>query len=158
MKIAVDVMGGDLGPQVAIAAAKRFVADYEVELVLYGSEEALKDVNHPSITCVTTTQVMEMHDGALAIRRKKDASMVKAVESVENKTSDAIVSCGSTGALLSCATLILKTIEGIERPALLGVMPSVNRKGLVFLDLGANAENSASHLLDFAKMGVTYAS
>ncbi|MGL5978136.1 MAG: phosphate acyltransferase PlsX [Erysipelotrichaceae bacterium] len=157
MKIAVDIMGGDLGPREVIKAALNFVKDYQdVTLVLYGNEEHLSDLKHESIECVATTQTMEMNDGALAIRRKKDASMVRAVESVSEQ-NDAVVSCGSTGALLTCATLILKTIEGIERPALLGVLPSKHQKGCVFLDLGASAENTSAHLLDFARMGDTYA-
>lgn len=157
MRIAVDCMGGDHGASSVVKACFQFVRDYQdVELILYGAKEALQDVHHERIRCIYTTQVMDMNDGALAIRRKSDASMVKAVASVLEE-NDAVVSCGSTGALLTCATILCKTIEGIERPALLGVLPTKNQKGCVMLDLGANAENTAQHLLDFAKMGSAYA-
>lgn len=157
MRIALDCMGGDHGAASVLIAAVRFVEEYkDTTLVLYGTKEELESCVHPRIEKVYCTQVMDMNDGALAIRRKSDASMVKAVQSVITE-NDAVVSCGSTGALLTCATLISKPLEGQERPALLGVLPSKSKKGCVFLDLGANAQNTPEHLLSFANMGVTYA-
>lgn len=157
MRIALDCMGGDHGAGSVLVAALKFVEEYkDTTLVLYGAEEQIKSCEHPRIEKIYCTQVMDMNDGALAIRRKGDASMVRAVQSVISE-NNAVVSCGSTGALLTCATLISKVMEGQERPALLGVLPSKSKKGCVFLDLGANAQNTPEHLLSFASMGVAYA-
>ncbi|MEG0314733.1 MAG: phosphate acyltransferase PlsX [Erysipelotrichaceae bacterium] len=157
-KIGIDAMGGDKGPMEVITACKSYVKNNEAELVVYGSEEAIACIaNTKNITGVVTTQVMEMEDGALAIRRKKDASMVKGIEALNKGEIDGFVSCGSTGALLSGATLILKTLPTVERPAILGVMPTLNEQGVIFLDMGANAVNSPAHLLSFAKIGSIYA-
>ncbi|MCF0111232.1 MAG: phosphate acyltransferase PlsX [Erysipelotrichaceae bacterium] len=157
MKLAVDVMGSDKGSSVIIQGCKNFVKDYDCTLVLYGSEEDLQSLEqHKKLEKVITTQVMEMTDGALAVRRKKDSSMVRAMEDLKNHKVDGVVSCGSTGALLSAATLLLGTLPNVERPAILTVLPNVTGRGVVILDIGANAENTPEHLNCFAVLGSAY--
>jgi len=159
MKLAVDAMGSDKGSATIIEACKQFVKDYsDVELYVYGNEEDLKALNGTErLYGVVTTQVMEMTDGALASRRKKDSSMVRAIEDVKSKKVDGMISCGSTGALLSGSTLILGTMDRVERPALLTVLPNATRKGVVFTDIGANATNTPEQIASFAVLGNAYA-
>lgn len=154
---AVDAMALDKGCSVVVEACKKFVSEYDVVLHVFGDEGQLQQLaNSKNIVIHPTTQIMEMSDGALAVRRKKDASLVRAVESVCNGECAGVVSAGSTGALLSCATLLMKNMEGINRGALMVTLPS--RKGpLVLLDVGANAENQSKDLVDFALMGQIYA-
>ncbi len=154
---AVDAMALDKGCSVVIAACQKFVLEYDVVLHVFGDEAQLRPLaNSKNIVIHPTTQIMDMTDGALAVRRKKDASMVRAVESVCNGECAGIVSGGSTGALLSSATLLMKNMEGINRGALMVTLPT--RKGpLVLLDVGANAENQSKDLLDFGLMGEIYA-
>ncbi len=154
MKLAIDAMGMDKGSQIVVDAVKRFIKENDYELYVYGNEtelEGLKSVERVHV--LHCTQVMEMTDGALAVRRKKDSSMVRAIDDVNNGVADGIVSAGSTGALLSASTLILKTIDGIDRPALLGTLPAKNGRTVDFLDMGASSENTSDHLVQFAKMG-----
>lgn len=154
---AVDAMSLDKGSGVVVEACLNFIKDYPVTLHVFGDKEELRPLlQQKNVVVHPTTQVMEMSDGALAVRRKKDASMVRAVESVCQGECAGIVSGGSTGALLASATLLMKNIEGIGRGALMVTLPS--RKGpLVLLDVGANAENKSSDLVEFAHMGNVYA-
>ena len=157
-------MGGDNAPlapvQGAIAAAK----EYGVEIVLVGQEEAiqtvLKEHNLTLPTGVTihhASEVIEMcDDPAKAYRRKKDSSMTVGLTMVKNGEGDAFVCAGSTGALLSGATLVTKRIKGIRRAALAPVIPTGNG-GAVLVDCGANAECPPEYLLQFAYMGSYYA-
>lgn len=158
IKLAIDAMGSDKGSQIAIQASLSFIRDYNVELYVYGNEEELKPLEGKErIHIVKTTQVMEMTDGALASRRKKDSSMVRAIEDLKAHKVDGVVSCGSTGALLSSSTLLLGTLEQIERPAIVTVLPTSNKQGVVLLDIGANATNTAAQLEKFAILGKAYA-
>lgn len=155
--LAVDAMGLDKGSEVVVKACLSFVKDYSVTLHVFGNQDQLSSLNnHPRIVVHHTTQVMDMSDGALAVRRKKDASIVRAVESVCDRKCDGVVSAGSTGALLASSTLLMKNIPGINRGALMVTMPS--KKGpLVLLDVGASSENSSEDLVNFAFMGQIYA-
>lgn len=157
IKMAVDVMGMDKGSGVAVEAINRFLDLYkDVELTVFGKEEELSGLKD-RCKIVHCNEVMGMEDGALAILRKKETSMIKAVEYAKNDDIDGVVSGGSTGAFLTASTINLKLIEGIERAALLSPFPTIKDKNVIVLDIGANSENTPSHLLEFAKMGKVFA-
>ena len=125
MILAIDAMGSDKGPSVFIEPVKRFVRDYDAEIRVYGDKEALaalEGIEH--VTVVPTTEVMEMDDGPLAVRRKKDSSMVRAVTDLKEGLADGVVSAGSTGALLSAGSLLVKTAEPVERAGILCMIPT----------------------------------
>lgn len=164
MKIIVDAMGGDNAPLAPVQGAIEAAKEYGVEIVLVGQEEAiqtvLKEHNLTLPTGVTihhASEVIEMcDDPAKAYRRKKDSSMTVGLTMVKNGEGDAFVCAGSTGALLSGATLVTKRIKGIRRAALAPVIPTGNG-GAVLVDCGANAECPPEYLLQFAYMGSYYA-
>lgn len=154
-------MGGDHGPSVTLPACKAFLdAHPTAELVLVGLPEALSPAQAwPRVKIVHASEVVTMDDPVeVALRRKKDSSMRVAISQVKPEeggvsVAHACVSAGNTGALMAVARYVLKTIAGIDRPAIATVMP--NQKGLytTVLDLGANVDCSAEHLLQFAVMG-----
>jgi len=153
IKIAVDAMGSDKGSIIVVEAVKRFLNDYkDVELTLYGKEEELKELKG-LVKIVDCKEVMGMEDGALQIMRKKETSMIKAIEGAKNDNLDGVVSAGSTGAFLTASTIYLKLIDGIQRAALVSPFPTAGEKSVIILDIGANNENTPEHLLQFAKMG-----
>ena len=160
--IAVDAMGGDHGPSVTVPACVDFLADHpEAELLLVGIPERIElelarlGPRSPRLTVVAATQVVGMdEDVRTAIRTKKDSSMRVAIDLVKAGRAQACVSAGNTGALMGTAKFVLKTLEGIDRPAICAVLPT--RNGQVYaLDLGANADCTPEHLLQFAIMGAT---
>ena len=117
--------------------------------------EALKD--HPQVTLIDAREIFEMTENILAIRRKKESSLVKAMMLARNNEVDAVLSCGNTGAYYACAMLFLKRIKGIEKSCLMATIPTLNDKGVCMLDVGANAENTVDQLVQFAIMGNVYA-
>jgi phosphate acyltransferase len=161
--IAVDAMGGDHGPQVTVPACIDFLAAHpDAELLLVGLEEPLvRELERhrasptPRMTIVPATDVVGMdEDVRSAIRTKKNSSMRVAIDLVKAGRAHACVSAGNTGALMGTAKFVLKTLPGIDRPAICAVLPT--RKGQVYaLDLGANADCAPEHLLQFAIMGST---
>jgi phosphate acyltransferase len=161
IRLAVDLMGGDHGPSVTLPACRAFLAARpEAELVLVGREEALAQAaGWPRCTCVAASEVVEMTDSIeTALRRKKDSSLRVAVSQVKPHAgrasiAQACVSAGNTGALMAVSRYVLKTIEGIDRPAIATVMPNERDGFTTVLDLGANVDCSAEHLLQFAVMG-----
>ena len=157
MKIAVDAMGGDNGSSVVIEAIKEFKKDYpNDELIVFGKKEELEEL---SSICriVDAPEIVPMEAGALEVIRLKNSSMCKAINTMKEEGFDAIVSMGSTGGFLSAATLILKTIPGVKRSALVTAFPTkVKGKKVVVLDVGANNENSPEELVQFAYMGKAY--
>ena len=157
MKIAVDAMGGDNGSKPIIEAVKEFLKDNkDVEIVLFGKEEELQEV---SSLCriVNAPDIVPMEAGALEVLRMKNSSMCKAISTMKEENFDAVVSAGSTGGFLSAATLILKMIPGVKRAALVSPFPTkIKGKKVVMLDVGANNENSAEELYQFATMGKAY--
>ena len=165
MKIIVDVMGGDNAPLAPVEGALRAVKDLDLDIVLAGSEAeirgALGKLGHnelpAGVEILPTTQVIEMEDNpARAFRDKPDSSMTRSLEAVRDGATDAMVSAGSTGALLSGATLVVKRIRGIRRAALAPVLPAGER-GVMLIDCGANVECTAEYLLQFGYMGSFYA-
>jgi len=161
--IAVDAMGGDHGPSVTVPACIDFLAlDPDAELLLVGLKEPLERElarhhasAHPRLTIVPAAEVVGNHeDVRTAIRTKKHSSMRVAIDLVKEGRAQACVSAGNTGALMGTAKFVLKTLPGIDRPAICAVLPT--RKGQVYaLDLGANADCTPEHLLQFAIMGST---
>lgn len=153
--IAVDCMGGDHGPEVTLPACREFLDRHpDAALVLVGLADALKDFSHPRATVVVTTEVVTMDDALeVALRKKKDSSMRVAIQQVKDGAAQAAVSAGNTGALMAISRYILKTLDGIERPAIAGQIPNARGGATTVLDLGANVDCSAEHLLQFAVMG-----
>ena len=166
MKIIVDAMGGDYAPAEIVKGALLARQDFGVEIVLVGREAEIRrtlpqqgsQALPEGIQIVAASEVVEMEDDpATVIRQKKDASMVVGLRMLHDGAADAMVSAGSTGALLSGATLITKRIRGIRRAALAPVMPSQSGHGVLLIDCGANAECTPEYLLQFAYMGAFYA-
>ena len=165
MKIIVDAMGGDNAPQAPVMGAIQANREYGVEIILVGrGEDILKTLaangisDLPAGVAVThASEVVEMcDDPATAFRKKKDSSLTVGLNLLKEGEGDAFVSAGSTGALLSGATLVTKRIKGIRRAALAPVGPTGNG-GAVLIDCGANAECPPEYLLQFAYMGSYYA-
>lgn len=163
--LAVDCMGGDHGPSVTLPACRAFLEHHaDARLVLVGTSEALKPAEGwPRCTQVLATQVVEMDDPIeTALRHKRDSSMRVAISQLK-PTADrpalaqACVSAGNTGALMAVARYVLKTMVGIERPAIAYAMPNQADRTTTVLDLGANVDCTAEHLLQFAVMGVSLA-
>ena len=153
--LSVDCMGGDHGPRVTLAACRRFLQGHpQARLLLVGRTEALQGLSDPRVRIVAATEVVEMDDPVeVALRKKKDSSMRVAIEQVKSGQAHAAVSAGNTGALMAVARYLLKTLEGIDRPAIATQMPNAAGGGTTVLDLGANVDCSAEHLLQFAVMG-----
>lgn len=153
--LAVDCMGGDHGPRVTLVACRRFLDTHpDAKLLLVGLPDALSSFSHPRAQVVPATEVVAMDDPVeVALRRKKDSSMRVAIAQVKSGVAQAVVSAGNTGALMAIARYLLKTIDGIDRPAIAGRMPDFKGSGTTMLDLGANVDCTPQHLLQFAVMG-----
>ncbi len=160
MKIIVDAMGGDNAPE-AIVKGSVYARDrLGAELVLVGRREEIEKylgADRHGIEIVDARDVISMEDDPItATRRKKDASMTVALNLLKNGEGEAMVSAGSTGALLTGATLIVKRVKGVRRAAMAPVLPS-RENGIILIDCGANAECTPEYLLQFAYMGSFYA-
>lgn len=159
MKLAIDAMSGDLGSSIVVEACLSFLEkNTKDELFVVGKIEELEALQgHPQVTLVDARETLEMTENILAIRRKKESSMVKAMMMARRDEVDGVLSCGNTGAYYACAMLFLKRIEGIEKSCLMAVLPTYNDRGVCMLDVGANAENTVEQLVSFAIMGSVYA-
>ena len=166
LTISLDAMGGDFGPSVVSKAAVGFLEQHQnVSLILVGDQDAinseLKKLNtetYERLKIQHTTQKVEMDEPpSQALRNKKDSSMRVAINLVKEGVADAAVSAGNTGALMATGRYVLKTLPGIDRPAITSLMPSMQGKTYM-LDLGANVGCSSQHLLQFAVMGAVLAS
>lgn len=164
MRIAVDAMGGDHAPKEIVMGAADAAEKLSAvsSILLVGDSEAVKREldGHPcasgKIEVRHASEVVAMDESpALAVRRKKDSSIGRAVDLVKQGEADAVVSAGNTGAVVVAATLKLRTLEGIERPALAMIMPT-QRGPFVLIDAGANTDCSARLLAQFAVMGSVY--
>ena len=161
--IALDAMGGDYAPEETVKGAVEAVHDYpEIKVILVGKEELIKEqlsrysYREDAIDIVNAPEVIDMGDvPTKAIREKKDSSLVVAMRLVKEGNADAVVSAGSTGAILVGGQLIVGRIKGIKRPALAPFLPS--KKGFsLLIDCGANVDARPEHLLQFAQMGSVY--
>ena len=163
MKIIIDAMGGDNAPQAIVQGAVDAKKEFGVDIVLVGIEaevlDCLKLCNaqpNEHLRVVNADEVIDMHDDpATAVRRKKNSSMAVTLELLKNGEGDAAISAGSTGALLTGATLLVRRIKGIRRAAMAPVLPN-GGKGVVLIDCGANVECTPEYLLQFAYMGSFY--
>lgn len=153
--LSVDCMGGDHGPRVTLAACRHFLDTHpDAQLLLVGMPDALSSFHHPRAQVVAASEVVSMDDPVeVAMRRKKDSSMRVAIEQVKSGAAQAAVSAGNTGALMAIARYVLKTMDGIDRPAIAGRMPNFKGGGTTMLDLGANVDCTPEHLLQFAVLG-----
>lgn len=161
MKIAIDAMGGDFAPESVIKGINQAKKDFPaLEFLIFGDERQIRDLleDDHQVEIVATTEVVDFHDDPLrVVKTKKDSSMVRAIQAVKAGEADAVLSAGSTGALLTAGLLQIGRIKKVERPGLLTTLPTVDGKGFDMLDLGANAENKAEHLRDYAILGSYYA-
>lgn len=160
MKIAIDVMGGDHAPKEIIEGALSARNEIpELELLLVGSEEAFKQYlpeETKGVETLLSQTVMAMDESVENLRNKKDSSIYMATEAVAEGRADAVVSCGSTGAQLAAAILLLGRLKGIKRPAIVLPFPTLNGMKVV-LDGGATVDATADNLMDFAVLGNAYA-
>jgi len=156
-KLVIDMMGSDLGSAMSKEAVRIFHSVHpDCSLILVGKQDELADMK--DFTIIPADDVVSMEMGALEVLRKKDSSMVKAIEAVLSEKADGVVSAGSTGAFLSASTLILRKIPGVIRPALVTSFPNLKAGGFTtVLDVGASNANTPEELAQFAFMGSIYA-
>ncbi|MCQ2558131.1 MAG: phosphate acyltransferase PlsX [Oscillospiraceae bacterium] len=162
MRLIIDAMGGDNAPGEIVKGAVRAKRELGVEVTLVGREDEVKAClaaeNCTDIPVVNADEVITMSDDpSTAVRRKKNSSMAVALNMLRDGEGDAVISAGSTGALLTGATLTVKRIRGIRRAAMAPVLPA-GEHGVMLIDCGANVECTAEYLLQFAYMGSFYAS
>lgn len=153
--LAVDCMGGDHGLSVTLPACRQFLAQHsDARLLLVGRSEGLQALVHERAVHIHASEVVGMDDAVeVALRKKKDSSMRVAIQQVKDGAAAAAVSAGNTGALMAIARYLLKTLDGIDRPAIASQLPNAKGGATTVLDLGANVDCSAEHLLQFAVMG-----
>lgn len=161
MRIAVDAMGGDHAPKEIVLGVERAIKDFkDLEVTLVGDEQKVRQYlqSDERITIIHTDEVITGEDEPVrAVRRKKNSSMVLMAEEVKEGRAEACVSAGNTGALMASGLFIVGRIDGIDRPALAPTMPTIDGKGFVMLDVGANADAKPEHLVQYAHMGSIYA-
>ena len=164
-RIAIDAMGGDTGPAAIVAGiARARRRDNSLHFLIYGDEKLIQDElrKHgrlaPEVTvCHTAESIASTEKPSQAIRRAKTTSMGLAINAVKDGQAEAAVSGGNTGALMAMSKLALRTMPGIDRPALAALLPTLGEQDCVMLDLGANTECDAQNLVQFAVMGSAYA-
>ena len=162
LTIAVDAMGGDFGPQPIIEGTLQALKERKFKAILVGDSKCLKPLipeqflHH--ITFVEANDILDMHEAATNALKRKETSIYKAVDLVREKQADAVVSMGHSGATMSLATLRIGRLKGVLRPAIATIMPTaVSGKVSLVLDVGANVDCKAEHLVQFAVMGEAYA-
>ena len=161
MRIVIDAMGGDHAPEAVVKGAMLAAkAHKDLTVVLVGDEAKIKPylTSAERVEIIHTTTVISGDDEPVkAVRRKKDASLVLMANEVKEQRADACISAGNTGALMSAGLFQVGRIKGIERPALSPTLPTIDQKGFVLLDVGANVEAKPKHLLQYGIMGSIYA-
>lgn len=163
MKIAIDGMGGDNAPKAVIEGIIDGIKEFnDIDVYITGPKDTIEEelskyeYNKGKIIVVDAKEVISPNEHpVIALRKKKDSSIVKALELVKNGECDAVISAGSTGAFLAGCTLIVGRIKGVDRPALAPIMPGRNGNFMV-VDVGANVDCKPQYLVQFAKMGKTY--
>ena len=164
-RIAIDAMGGDTGPAVMVAgAARAWQRRSDLRFLLFGDQAAIREEFDRHEGLASACDIVHCDDviagtekPSQAIRRAKTSSMGRAVAAVKAGDAQAAVSGGNTGALMAMAKLALRTMPGIDRPALAALLPTLGDNDLVMLDLGANTECDVQNLVQFAVMGAAYA-
>ncbi len=163
MKIAVDGMGGDNSPRIVVEGSIQALKEFEdLQIIITGKQDEINkelskyEYDKNKITVVNAAEIIGTNDHpVMAIRRKKDSSLVKALNLVKSNEADAIISAGSTGAFMAGSLFIVGRISGIDRPALAPIMPGKNGKFMV-VDCGANVDCKPNNLVQFAHMGKVY--
>jgi glycerol-3-phosphate acyltransferase PlsX len=165
LKIAVDAMGGDFAPANEVEGALEAAREFGVTAILVGRAEQVgaelakhsSSRGYSSIEVVDAREVISMDDSvATAVRRKRNSSIRVAAQLVRDGEAQALVSAGNTGAVMMTSKLVMGTLREVDRPALAAVLPSVTGRGIVILDVGANAECKPGHLYQFGVMGSLY--
>lgn len=160
MKIIVDAMGGDNAPEAVVLGAIKAKKELAVDIVLVGQKQAIMGVAGADLSGIEIYEADDIitmdDDPSTAVRRKPNSSMAVALNLVNEGYGEAMVSAGSTGALLTGATLLVKRIRGVRRAALAPVVPN-GAEGFLLMDSGANAECTLEYMLQFAHMGSLYA-
>src|SRR5258708_3775583 len=158
-------MGGDLGPSEVVEAVKLALTDKDIDpIVLVGDQAVLEPLlaaaglkGHAKLSIVHASEVITMEDKPLqALKRKKDSSMLRAIELVKSGQAGVAISCGNTGALMAGSTLRLRMMTGVDRPALAAVIPRAEGH-FILIDAGANPESKPEHLVHNAILGANYA-
>ncbi|AUI35858.1 phosphate acyltransferase [[Bacillus] caldolyticus] len=161
MNIAVDAMGGDHAPGEIVRGALMAAAHFpDIEITLIGDEEKIRPhvTGEERISVIHTDEVIEADDEPVrAVRRKKNSSMVRMAEEVKEGRAAACISAGNTGALMAAGLFVVGRAAGIDRPALAPTLPTLDGRGFVFLDVGANVDAKPEHLQQYALMGHVYA-
>jgi phosphate acyltransferase len=165
MKIVVDAMGGDRAPAVVVDGAVRAARDLGLEIILVGQQGAVQpelqkyETGGLSLTLYPASEMIEMHEHpAVAVKTKKDSSMVVGMDLIKRREADAFFTAGNSGGALAAALFRLGRLRGIKRPALSTIFPSQTPQGHCFLlDIGANADCRPEYLFQFAIMGSIYA-
>jgi len=161
MRIAIDAMGGDHAPKEIVLGAMEAVEKLDnISITLVGDETKIKPylTTDKNITVLHTTEVITNEDEPVrAVRRKKQASLVLMAKEVKEGRADACISAGNTGALMSAGLFIVGRTPGIDRPALSPTLPTLDGKGFVFLDVGANVDATPKQLVQYGVMGSIYA-
>ncbi len=158
MKVAVDAMGGDFGPEVTVQGAVKASQEFQIEVLLVGTESLIKkeldrlDCSNKKVSLIKTSESIGMGEALFSFRRKKKSSISIGLQLVKEREADAFVSAGNTGAVVYTSKKVLGALEGVERPALSLLVPTLN--GLTLLvDVGANVNCRPHHLEQFAIMG-----
>src|SRR3954447_20295385 len=164
-RIAIDAMGGDAGPAAMIAGASRALRkDSTLQFTFYGDQRQVEAQIAGHRNLASHSQIVHSPESigasekpSQAIRRARTTSMGMAINAVKEQKADAALSGGNTGALMAMSKLALRTMPGIDRPALAALLPTLGETDVVMLDLGANTECDAQNLVQFAVMGAAYA-
>lgn len=158
MRVAVDAMGGDYGPRVTVPGALSAAQEFKIDVVLVGKENLIRNELEKlngmksNVSIVNASESISMAEGLLSFRKKKRSSILIGTQLVKQKKAEAFVSAGNTGAVVYISKKVLGALEGVERPALSLLVPSL--RGMTLLtDVGANVNCSARHLEQFAIMG-----
>ncbi len=162
IKIAIDAMGGDFAPEMAVRGALKAVQEIDnIIITLYGDQEQIipyLSEKNDRIKIIHTNEVIEMDEKnpAVAIRQKKMSSLVLAMKSTVTGENDAFVGAGSTGAIIAGGFFVVKRISGVLRPGLAPITPRVDGKQVILMDVGANADAKPEYLEQFAEMASVY--
>ena len=164
IRIALDAFGGDHAPAAAVEGAMEALHEFDdISLILCGKEETLREMlagreyDAARLSVLDAPEVIDNHEQpTLAVKRKKNSSLVQALQLVAEKQADCIVSAGSTGALLTGATLIVRRIKGVKRPALAPLLPTVKGTWIMLIDCGANTDSKPAYLQQFGVMADAY--
>ena len=161
VKIAIDAMGGDFGPEPIVKGTIEALKEKQFEAILVGNKDEILSLlpngYKDKISIVEASDVIDMSDAATDALKRKESSIFKAVNLVKSKEADGVVSAGHSGATMTLATLRLGRLKGVSRPALVTLMPAKKDARTVLLDVGANVDCKAEHLQEFAVMGHYYA-